>query len=92
MRRTHECGTGRRMKSVFLVGLASLVLASGCASAVPTSTVATTSAPVVTSRANVSRGVLREGSASSLRTTAAYKTRCESGDDSACLVAGAFER
>ncbi len=80
------------MKSVLLAGLACLVLATGCASAVPTSAVETTSAPVVTSRANVSRRVLREGPASSLRTTAAYKTRCESGDDSACLVAGSFER
>ncbi len=81
------------MKSVLLVGFASLVLARGCASAVPTSTVATTSAPVVTSRAIVSRRVLREeGPTSSLRTAAAYKTRCESGDDSACLVAGSFER
>jgi hypothetical protein len=80
------------MKSVFLAGIACLVLASGCASAVPTSTAATTSAPFVTRQANVSRRLLREGAASSLRTTAAYKTRCESGDDSACLVAGSFER
>ena len=80
------------MKSVFLAGFACLVLASGCASAVPTSTVATTSAPVATRRAPVSHRILREGPATSLRTSVAYKTRCESGDDSACLVAGSFER
>jgi hypothetical protein len=94
------------MKYVLFVGLACAALATGCASSLPTSAVVTTSASVPatvtgTSRASstdtagVAKNETRVASRrpeSSLRRTAAEKSRCESGDDSACLVAGSFER
>jgi hypothetical protein len=89
------------MKYVLFVGLACAALATGCASSVPTSAVATTSASVPAAVTSTSRtaGSAKKATRvattrpeSSLRSTAARKSRCESGDDSACLVAGTFER
>jgi hypothetical protein len=91
------------MKTVLFFGLAcaALATAAGCSAPVQTSAVATTSASVATPvvRASRSTGTAKDGTRvattrreSSLRTRAAEKSRCESGDDSACLVAGSFER
>lgn len=94
------------MKYVLFVGLACAALATGCASSVTTSAVSTTSASVpatgavtgASRTADTARGAKSETRVastrpeSSLRSTAARKSRCESGDDGACLVAGSFER